>query len=179
MGLLTVRVRMPWSPRECNRIQARDPDTEIARHLWRNHRLLPPTSPRKNAFDWLLLLLVVFNCLEIPFYLVFELPHVASISLRNFDFFVDAVFALDFFRNFITSYYVDEQIVTSRTQIIQHYAATWMLVDAVAIIPWDEISISIRFLRLLRLLRCATMPSFSSTFMFSLRIFILMAGCDA
>ena len=145
---------MPWSPREASGgSQERDADAEIARNLWRNYKLLPPTSPRKNAFDWFLLLLVVFNSLEIPFMLVFNLPAIASTGVRNFDYFVDAVFLIDFLRNFITSYYVDEQIVTSRKQIMKHYAMGWMGVDLIAIIPWDEISANLKALRLLRLLR--------------------------
>lgn len=85
--------------------------------------------------------------------LVFNLPADASNGVRNFDYFVDGVFAIDFIRNFITSYYVDEQIVTSRKQIMRHYATGWMSVDLIAIIPWDNLNENLKALRLLRLLR--------------------------
>ena len=160
MGLLhTVKVRMPWSPRDRGGGEKeRDADAEIARNLWRNYRLLPPNSPRKNVFDWFLLLLVVFNSIEIPFLLVFNLPPDAERGMKNFDIFIDCVFGLDFLRNFVTSYYVDEQIVTSRKQIAMHYITTWMSIDLIALIPWDLIQLegfSFTFLRVLRLLRCA------------------------
>jgi len=154
MGLLTVKVRMPWSPRDrTGAVPERDADAEIARNLWRNYRLLPPNSPRKNVFDWFLLLLVVFNSLEIPFLLVFDLPPEAERGMKNFDIFIDCVFGLDFLRNFVTSYYVDEQIVTLRKQIAMHYITTWMSIDLIALIPWDLIGEGFSFLRVLRLLR--------------------------
>ena len=155
MGLLTVKVRMPWSPRAEGQDPSmeRDADAEIARNLWRNYRLLPPNSPRKTVFDWFLLLLVVFNSLEIPFVLAFHLPADGAEALKNFDIFIDCVFGIDFIRNFITSYYEDDNIVTSRKQIAMRYLTTWASIDLIAIIPWDLISIYLRGLRILRLLR--------------------------
>ena len=123
MGVLTVKVRMPWSPRDNS--AERDADAEIARNLWRNHWLLPPTSPRRNIWDWVLLLLVVFSSLEIPFVLVFSLPQAAEDAIRTFDYVIDAFFWLDIFLNCNTSFYIDESLVTSRREIGKHYGSTW------------------------------------------------------
>ena len=147
-------VRMPWSPRDRGpSTSERDADAEIARNLWRNYYLLPPTSPMRYAWDWGLVLLVVFNSLEIPFVLSFNLPSDARTHVKNFDVFVDVVFWLDIIANCNTSYFVDEQLVHSRKDIIKRYALSWLSVDVVATFPWDALSSGLKPLRLIRMLR--------------------------
>jgi hypothetical protein len=125
MGLLTVKVRMPWSPRERGENHERDADAEIARNLWRNYRLLPPMSPRRNMYEWLLVLLVVFNSLEIPLILTFNLPGNAAAGIKVFDNIVDALFWLDIVLILNTSYYIEEELVTSRKKIFLNYLFGW------------------------------------------------------
>ena len=163
MTFTLTKVRMPWSPRDRSSTQELDAEAEIARNLWKNYYLLVPMSPRRNLWDWVLVLMVFFNSLEIPFVLVFALPNGAQEGIRMFDYVLDGFFWVDILLNLNTSYYVDEQLVTSRRAILQHYAFPWMLIDLCATIPWDEFSRgnpdaditqgNMRALRILRLLR--------------------------
>lgn len=160
----TVKVRMPWSPRDRRGSFELDAEAEMARNLWRNYKLLMPSSPRRNMWDWVLVLLVFFNSLEIPFVLVFALPKSAQDGVRSFDYVVDVFFWMDIILQMNTSYHVEEQLVTSRKQILKHYAP-WMVVDVCATFPWELLSQAqgsldaditegnLRALRILRLLR--------------------------
>lgn len=116
---------MPWSPRERSSNAERDADAEIARNLWKHHKILPPTSFRRNIWDWLLILLVVVSCIQIPFVLVFSLPDQVVTDLAIFDWIVDVIFYIDIVLIFNTSYYVDEELVSSRREIIRHYLLGW------------------------------------------------------
>ena len=182
MGLLTVKVRMPWSPRERGLSTERDADAEIARNLWRNFRLLPPTSPLRNRWDWVLVVLVTFTSWQIPFVLVFNLPDSVRLSMKVFDYIIDAFFWIDIMLNFTTSFYVEEELITSRKAIVKHQFTSWIFyADVMATFPWDDIAGSsergaqalvgclrsataaavgsnLKALRLLRLLRCELPP---------------------
>ena len=52
-------------------------DAVIARNLWKNHRILPPTSKFKANWDLFMMLLVFYNCVYIPIELFFlkAVPH--------------------------------------------------------------------------------------------------------
>jgi len=105
-------------------------------------------------WDWILLLLVVFSSLEVPFVLAFNLPLGARDGIRYFDIVVDVFFWLDIIFTCNTSYYVNEQLVTSRQAILKRYAGGWLFVDVVATVPWDYMTAgTVKVLRLLRLLR--------------------------
>ena len=73
MGFLKT-VKMPWSPRTKSPDAAanddNDAEAQIARNLWRNYYLLTPASPRRSKWDWLLVVLVTFTSLQIPFVLL-------------------------------------------------------------------------------------------------------------
>ena len=49
-----------------------DVDKAIAKMLWKNHRLFPPTSVFKNNWDTVMLSFVFYNCIFVPMELCFE-----------------------------------------------------------------------------------------------------------
>jgi len=103
-----------------------DAEAEIRRNLWRNYRLLTPESPLRSRWDWILVVLVVFTSAQIPFVLVFNMPDSARISMKIFDYVIDFFFWVDILLNFTTSYYVDEQLITSRRAILHHQLTSWI-----------------------------------------------------
>ncbi len=62
-----------FSPRSAEAAAERNAEAEIARNLWRNHRIFPPESRWRDYWDAVLLLLVIYNCLYIPLELGFRL----------------------------------------------------------------------------------------------------------
>ena len=127
MGLFTVKVKMPWSPRGNNeeRNAERDAEAEIARNLWKHHKILPPTSRVRNAWDWLLLTLVVISCWQIPFVLSFELPSSAKDTLNIIESIVDVFFWFDIFLIFNTSYFEEDDLIYDRKKIGRRYGTSW------------------------------------------------------
>lgn len=155
MPIRFAQVRMPWSPRGKNadRDAERDADAEIARNLWKHHKILPPTSFTRNIWDWTLLLLVVFSAVQIPFVLAFSLPESTDSSLRILELIIDALFAIDIILIFNTSYYIEDELIHDRKEIAKRYGTSWFAVDLIATLPWETISDDLRSMRLLRLLR--------------------------
>ena len=181
MGLKTIKIRNPFASSDDGKnadSAERDAEAEIARNLWRNYKLLTPTSPGRARWDWVLVVLVTFSVVQIPFVLVFNLPYSSRFSMKILDYFIDFFFWADILLNFTTSYYVDEQLVTSHKEIMLHQFKSWIFyADVTATFPWDDLggrgltdatiavgcqrladglsAGNLRVLRLLRLLRCA------------------------
>lgn len=177
MGLKSISISNLFSPRDGHETDSaeRDAEAEIARNLWRNYKLLTPTSPARERWDWILVLLVIFTSWQIPFVLVFNMPFSERFGLKILDYCIDFFFWADILLNFTTSYYVDEQLVTSRKEIMRHQFKSWIFyADVTATFPWDVLgsgltdstilvgcqrladgfgSGNLRVLRLLRLLR--------------------------
>jgi len=153
MPIRFASVKMPWSPRGKNVDTERDADAEIARNLWKHYWLLPPTSFGREVWDWTLLVLVVYSSLQIPFVLAFKLPEATTEVLDNFDYVIDAFFYLDMILIFNTSFYIEEELCSSRKVIARRYGFGWFPVDLVATLPWELLSTSLVSMRLLRLLR--------------------------
>jgi len=172
----TVKVRMPWSPRSSSGDPERDADAEILRNLWRHQKILPPTSFRRNLWDWILIVLVVFSCVQIPLVLAFRFPDDVQLSLSRFDLAVDIIFGIDIILIFNTSYYADEELVSSRKGIFKHYLLGWFVLDFSATFPWDAFSKDVEFLRLIRLLRLTRVAKKMDTLKggMGLRFFYLM-----
>jgi len=131
----------------------RDADAEIARNLWNHHKILPPTSFARNCWDWVLLVMIVFSSVAIPFVLVFDLPSATTNGLSILDYVIDIIFIIDIVLIFNTSYYIDEDLVSSRKLIAKRYVQGWFATDIVAVLPWELASKDLVSLRLLRLLR--------------------------
>ena len=56
-------------------------------------RLIVPDEPTKEMWDWLIILLVFYNAIEVPFDLAFK-PS-SSVALTVFDIMVDVTFVCD------------------------------------------------------------------------------------
>jgi len=119
-------------------------DAVIARNLWKNHKILPPTSPFKNRWDIFMMVLVFYNCVYIPIELFFlngivEHGHYPKLPLHTaIDFFIDFLFLIDIGLNTCTAYYdEDYEMVLDRKQIFWHYAKCWLWIDALAVFPFE------------------------------------------
>lgn len=118
-------------------------DAVIARNLWKNHRILPPTSKFKQNWDLMMMTLVFYNCVYIPIEICFlsqSSTYVKQIAWTAFDYLVDALFLVDITINIRTAYYdEDYELVLDPKQIFRNYRKFWFWIDLLAVIPFDLI----------------------------------------
>ncbi|OAF64177.1 hypothetical protein A3Q56_08115, partial [Intoshia linei] len=132
----------------------------------------------KAAWDWLILLLVIYTAIFTPYMAVFVLsePHYLhrrkflsfSGSLHIIDAIVDIMFVIDIVINFRTTYVnQNNEVIAHPKKIAIHYLKRWFILDFIAAIPFDLILVKydtddtatltglLKTARLLRLVRVA------------------------
>ena len=116
--------------------------------LWKNHRLLPPSSlsPRKFAWDIVVVILVLINCYMTPVELCFrtfqeyvETP--GGVVFRVIDHIIDFLFFVDIMINFRTTFFDSNgELVVDKKELARRYMwrpPFWFWMDLVGTIPWD------------------------------------------
>ncbi|XP_050673584.1 potassium voltage-gated channel unc-103 isoform X3 [Leptidea sinapis] len=104
-------------------------------------------SPYKAAWDWLILILVIYTAIFTPYVAAFQLnePDFDKRS-RAFgqdpiviiDMIVDVTFIIDILINFRTTYVnAADEVESDPGKIAMHYLRGWFLIDLVAAIPFD------------------------------------------
>ena len=107
----------------------------------------------KVVWDWLVLILVIFTAIQVPFYASFSnkppvlfdyyLAEEQSLSrmIIILTAVVDFIFILDIFLNFRTTYVRSSSETTERDpkRMAKHYLKTWFIIDLLAAIPFDWI----------------------------------------
>ena len=102
----------------------------------------------KAVWDWLILALVIFTAIEIPYSVAFLMPLGENMSSRLFEnvtpllvfnLWVDLMFVVDIFINFRTTFVktITDEVISSPKAIALHYLKTWFVVDFVAAIPFE------------------------------------------
>lgn len=119
----------------------------------------------KITWDWVILILVLYTAIEVPFVSAFVLDdertersqpnytnseprldffetlkkrYPESYPLLYTDLIIDVLFMIDILMNFRTTYVKEgEVLITNPWKIAVHYLKTYFLVDFVAAIPWD------------------------------------------
>jgi CRP-like cAMP-binding protein len=145
MSWLLKKLQCCSSDRGNNDLDDSNVDAVIARNLWKNHRILPPTSPFKSRWDLFMMLLVFYNCVYIPMELCFlgegivEHPGYPKGTVhRVFDYIIDFLFLVDIGLNMRTAYYdEDYEMVLEWKKIIKHYARFWLWIDLCAVFPFE------------------------------------------
>ncbi|CAK1599797.1 unnamed protein product [Parnassius mnemosyne] len=104
-------------------------------------------SPYKAAWDWLILILVIYTAIFTPYVAAFQLnePDFDKRS-RSFgedpivviDMIVDVTFIIDILINFRTTYVnAADEVESDPAKIAMHYLRGWFIIDLVAAIPFD------------------------------------------
>jgi len=93
-------------------------------------------SPVKAAWDWLILLLVIYVAVSTPYVAAF-LSVEQSDPLIFFDLAVDVMFMADMIINFRTSFVRNGELIVDAKLIAVNYLRGWFLIDAVSAIPFD------------------------------------------
>ena len=105
----------------------------------------------KAVWDWLILALVIFTAIEIPYSVAFLIPLQGNkwsiddvTPLFVFNLFVDFLFIVDILINFRTTFIkpTTDEVISAPKQIALHYLKSWFVVDFVAAIPFDFLVLS-------------------------------------
>ncbi|EQC38482.1 hypothetical protein SDRG_04190 [Saprolegnia diclina VS20] len=110
---------------------------------WHIHRYLESTAPFRWRWDILMLVLLFYTALLVPYEIAFvtETSVTALSVLNNI---VDVFFCLDMLFNFATPY-VDKEtnaVIDEYGLVAQHYLRGWFLIDFASIFPFETLSSS-------------------------------------
>ena len=136
---------VPTSPTEFDHLRAAALTTQL--------QSLPRTiilhySPLKSAWDWLILLLVIYIAVFTPYAAAFlsneprqdvDSTLFSSDPFVILDFVVDMMFMIDIVVNFRTTYLDSGELIVQPWKIAANYLKTWFLIDAVSAVPFDLI----------------------------------------
>ena len=116
-----------------------DTDREIGANLWKQQRMLPPSSRFKHLWDYAMTVLVLYNFVLTPVQLGYYTARTLTESfggLTALDGVIYLAFVLDLAINFRTTYYDDErQIVLDARLVAQRYLNTWFWWDFFGTLP--------------------------------------------
>jgi len=109
------------------------------RHIKKPWYIISLNSKRKLKWDLLIIILVLWNCIEVPFEIAF--PDIKlHIAVNVFGHLIDILFIADLILNFFTSYIKKRAKlpVYDLKSIAQMYIRTWRFyIDLLASIPFD------------------------------------------
>lgn len=126
---------------------------KIKRQYIKSKYIIHPKNPVKILWDTLIIFLVFYSVILIPFRLGLNVQLNPVIDALD-SIYIPIFFAFDIMFTFNTAYYdsVSEQLVESRIFIIRKYIRGWFIIDLLASIPFDVIS-GLSVIRVIRLFR--------------------------
>lgn len=101
----------------------------------------------KAIWDWIVLLLVIYTAIEVPYNVAFILPLHRKVELKTtweiINLHVDFMFVIDVVINFRTTYVQGRsaKVVCDPKKIARHYLKTWFIADFISAIPFDLFSL--------------------------------------
>jgi hypothetical protein len=125
--------------------------------------IIPPSHPKKVAWDVFVGALIVYSVLSIPFIIGFRYPVNQTPSLAFLNIMVDVMFGLDMLASARTAY-VDkavDRLVANPAKIRKNYLKSWFVIDFFSTVPIDKIveyftagtGSDVRTLKMIRVLR--------------------------
>lgn len=111
-------------------------------------RIIRHDSLSKAIWDWIVLLLVIYTAIEVPYNVAFIVPLHKKVSLKDniweiLNLCVDILFIVDVIINFRTTYVEGRtvKVVSNPRKIACNYLRTWFFVDFVSAMPFELISL--------------------------------------
>ncbi|CAI4230766.1 unnamed protein product [Auanema sp. JU1783] len=144
-----------------------------------HHCTIVHYSPFKAAWDWIILILVIYTAVLTPYVAAFLLREFSfqdqnhkrsrfSEPMEIIDLIVDIMFIVDIIINFRTTYVNEnDEVVSHPGKIATHYFKGWFFIDMIAAVPFDLLLVNtnsdetttliglLKTARLLRLVRVA------------------------
>jgi hypothetical protein len=117
------------------------PEGEWERYLQQsNHCVLFPAGPRKTTWDMLLLVLILYSCISVPFRI--GLGADAEGQMYIFEVVVTLCFCTDLILNFFTAYTDGDLYVVNHSMIMVNYLSSWFVIDLLSSLPLELIEMA-------------------------------------
>jgi Ion transport protein len=126
----------PISPSALDLSEAIGPTGQLTTSLNPSRTVILHYSGGKAAWDWVILLLVIYIAIYTPYVAAF-LSLKQSDPLVVVDLVVDFMFMADMIINFRTTYMQNGEIIVDPWRIAFNYLRGWFLIDAISAIPFD------------------------------------------
>ena len=94
--------------------------------------LLPANHPGVLAWEGLVMCLVLWVTLYVPFLLAFDPPYANSAGFLALSMVIDVLFAIDILMRFNIAFMVDDRMVLDRRAIAYKYLTGWFCLDFVS-----------------------------------------------
>ena len=115
--------------------EAEEP-AELATGRWDLNRLVvPPGNPVVGFFDLIVAVCVVFSSVVAPMKVAYRAKFLPELEVLT-----DAVFWLDIALQFCSGFEERGYPVLSFKRVARRYASTWLMIDLLAVFPWELIS---------------------------------------
>jgi len=101
--------------------------------------MLSPVSPWRLCWDLVALGLLGWEIFATPFELTFLRPDVVPLSFQVLSYVVTAFFVLDILLNLNSGFISGGRVFLERQQSFRHYRRHWLVIDMLAVIPFDKI----------------------------------------
>lgn len=108
---------------------------QVQEDSWHTRYTFHPDSTKRISWDMIAMIFIIYQSLEVPFRLCFEVPLTGGWVI--FDFIITLVFFFDICICFNTGFYSHGTLVRSRWQIFKNYLKGWFWIDAVSTIPFN------------------------------------------
>ena len=101
--------------------------------------LIYPENDLKIVWDYVVTAMLIFTCIVTPYRIAFENVDTFGWLIANYG--IDFLFLVDICLNFNCAYYDDDlAIIEDRCTIAKNYALSWLIIDVLAIFPFDLIA---------------------------------------
>lgn len=115
-----------------------DEDFEGPELVAKRMRLVLPHAPWKITWDWIVIVLVLYNAYMVPFDIAFNVC--GGAGLLFVDIVVDLFFIADLILNLRTTYVDDAgMLVLDYERVRWHYLRSWFVVDFLSAFPFEYI----------------------------------------
>lgn len=147
----------------------------IGKLTWKDYIMIEPESKKKAIFDVFVLFLVGYSCVTSVYSVAFKFDDTTPVDYNTFetyfDLFVEGIFFLDLFLNFIWAYInpdTQEEVRDLKLIAKEYIFHGWFFVDFMAVFPFSFIipgtgktTKLFRLFRLPRLLKLFSISKFS------------------
>eukprot|EP01084_Bolivina_argentea_P314711 545117_1 len=128
------------------------------------NKILHPHGPFRIIWDILIIIIVIYTCIEVPFTLAFNITLTLSMTMGIVALLIDCLLLIDIGIIFRTAYYDKYnpfELIKSPKEIAKKYISSWFVLDVFTSIPFEFLFpqtenneiITTRLIKLLRIFR--------------------------
>ena len=105
--------------------------------------IIHPFSPIRGIWDSIVMVLLIYTCISIPFTIAFEIELKFNSFVGRLSFIIDIMLCIDVILNFRTAYFdgFDRlRLIKNPKKIAKRYLKRWFIIDFISSFPFEFIS---------------------------------------